>query len=147
MSADTILLSKHNEEVTSLQTQHKDAIAALETKHKEAISIFEKKANDAVAALAVAQESEKAMKAALAAKTVEAEEAAKYDMRKAGAPALTLALEARQDKIPAPAATDAAKWEQYTALCELTKDDRGNVTATKETPAAKRFRESYLVRK
>jgi hypothetical protein len=147
MSADTILLTKHTEEVTSLQTQHKDAVSALETKHKDAVAILEKKANDAVAALAVVQESEKSMKAALAAKTLEAEEAAKYDMRKAGAPALAIALESRQDKIPAPADTDKAKWEQYTALCDITKDDRGNVTATKETPAAKRFRESYLVRK
>lgn len=145
--SDTILLSKHTEEITSLSTQHKDAVSALETKHKDAVAILEKKANDAVAALAVAQESEKSLKSALAAKTQEAEDAAKYDMRKAGAPALQIALETRQDKIPAPAATDSGKWEQYTALCELTKDDRGNVVATKETPAAKRFKESYLTRK
>lgn len=147
MSQDTILLSKHNEEVTSLQTQHKDAIAALETKHKDAITALEKKANDAVAALAVAQESEKGMKAALAAKTIEAEESAKYDMRKAGAPALQIALDTRSGTLPAPAATDHAKWEQYTALCEQQKDDRGNVVSTKETPAAKRFKELHLTRK
>ncbi len=145
--SDTILLSKHTEEVTSLQTQHKDAVTALETKHKDAVAILEKKANDAVAALAVLQEKEKTFTAALAAKQTELEEAQRYDMRKAGAPALQIALETRQDKIPAPAASDHAKWEQYTALCELTKDDRGNVTASKETPAAKRFRETYLVRK
>jgi hypothetical protein len=147
MSADTILLSKHTEEVTSLQTQHKDAIAALETKYKGEVAVLEKKANDAVAALAVAQESEKKLTAALAAKTTEAEDAARYDMRKAGAPALTIALEAHQQKIPAPAENDAGKWEQYAALCEATKDDRGNVTGHKETPAAKRFRETHLVRK
>lgn len=147
MSADTILLSKHTEEIASLSTQHKDAVAALETKHKEALAVLQKKADDAVAALAVATEKEKSLTSSLAAKTQEAEEAAKYDMRKVGAAALQIALESRQDKIPAPAATDAAKWEQYTALCELTKDDRGNVTATKETPAAKRFRETYLTRK
>lgn len=145
--SDTILLSKHNEEVTSLQTQHKDAITALETKHNDAVTALEKKANDAVAALAVAQESEKGAKAALAAKTLEAEEAAKYDMRKAGAPALQIALETRFENLPTPAANDKGKWEQYTALCEKQTDERGNVVAVKETPAAARFKASYLTRK
>lgn len=147
MSADTILLSKHTEEVTSLQTQHKDAIAALETKHKDAVAALEKKVIDATAQIAQLQEKEKGLTASLAAKAAEAEEAAKYDMRKAGAPALQIALESHSEKIPAPAESDFKKWEQYSALCEAAKDDRGNVVGHKETPAAKRFRETYLVRK
>lgn len=147
MSADTILLSKHTEEITSLSAQHKDAIAALETKHKDAVAALEKRANDAVAALAVAQEDGKKLTAALAAKTTEADEAKKYDMRLAGAPALQVALESRQDKIPAPADTDKGRWDQYATLCEAVKDGNGNVIQHKETAAAKRFRETYLVRK
>lgn len=147
MSADTILLSKHTEEVTSLQTQHKDALAALATQHKDAVAILQKKADDAVAALSVLQEKEKSFTSALAAKTLEAEEAAKYDMRKAGAPALQIALETRHDRIPAPEATDAGKWAQYTALCEKVTNERGDVLSTKETPAAARFKKEYLTRK
>lgn len=147
MTAETILLSKHTEEITSLSTQHKDAISALETKHKDAISALEKKVTDGVAALAVLQEKEKSLTGALAAKTLEAEEAAKYDMRKAGAPALQVALSAHTENIPAPAESDSAKWEQYSALCEEVKDARGNIVAHKETPAAKRFKDEHLTRK
>lgn len=145
--SDTILLSKHNEEVTSLQTQHKDAISALETKHKDAVAALEKKVTDATAQVAQLQEKEKSMTAALAAKATEADEAKKYDMRLAGAPALQIALETRQGNIPAPAQTDKAKWEQYATLCEKQTDERGNVTALIETPNAKRFKELHLTRK
>lgn len=147
MTAETILLTKHTEEITSLSTQHKDAIAALEAKHSEAVSALEKKANDAVAALAVAQEDAKNLTSALAAKTQEADEAAKYDMRKAGGEALQVALEARGPKLPAPAESDAGKWEQYAGLCEAVKDDRGNVTLHKDTPASLAFKAKYLDRK
>jgi hypothetical protein len=147
MSADTILLSKHTEELTALSTQHKDAVSALETKHKDEVSALQKKLDDGVAALAVLQEKEKSLTSALAAKALEAEDAAKYDMRKAGAPALQIALETRQDKIPAPADGDAAKWDQYAQLCEAVTDKAGNVLSHKETPSAKRFRETYLSRK
>ena len=147
MSADTILLSKHTEEITSLSTQHKDAVAALETKHKTELSIIEKKANDAVAALAVAQEDSKKLTSTLAAVTSERDEAMKYDMRKAGGEALSIALESRTEKIPAPAATDAGKWDQYAALCTVQKDDKGVVTGHLETPAAASFKAKYLTRK
>jgi len=93
------------------------------------------------------QDCASAMKQSLAAKTLEAEEAAKYDMRKAGAPALQIALETRFENLPTPAANDKGKWEQYTALCEKQTDERGNVVAVKETPAAARFKASYLTRK
>lgn len=147
LMSDTILLSKHNEEVISLQTQHKDAVTALETQHKDAIAALEKKVTDGTAQIAQLQEKEKSLTAALAAKANEADEAAKYDMRKAGAPALQIALETRQGNLPKPADNDKAKWEQYTALCEKQTDDRGNVLAVTETPNAKRFKELYLTRK
>jgi protein-tyrosine-phosphatase len=147
MSADTILLSKHTEEITSLSTQHKDAIAALETKHSEAVSALQAKVNEGVAALAVLHEKEKSLMGALAAKTLEAEEAGKYDMRKAGAPALTIALQSMSGNLPAPAEKDSDKWAQYSSLCEEVKDDRGNIVSHKETARAKAFRETYLVRK
>lgn len=144
---DTILLSKHTEEVTSLQTQHKDAITALETKHKEAVTALEAKLNDATAKLAQATEKEKNLTAALAAKATEADEAAKYDMRKAGAPALEIALQAHTQRLPEPKGTDREKWEQYGALCKADKDSMGNVTMLHETPVAKAFKEKYLTRK
>lgn len=147
MTAETILLSKHTEEIAVLSTQHKDAIAALETKHKEAVSALEKKANDAIAAAAVAQEETKKITSALAAKTQEAEEAAKYDMRKAGGEALQVALESRQHKLPTPAATDAGRWEQYAALCAAQKNERGDVIALNDTEASKAFKAKYLARK
>lgn len=147
MSDDTILLSKHTEEITSLSTQHKDALALLETKHKDAVTVLQKKSDDAVAALVLLQEKEKSLTSALAAKAHEAEEAAKYDMRKAGGEALSIALESRTTKLPAPAITDSGKWEQYTALCEAKKNDRGDVISHLETPAAAAFKAKYLVRK
>lgn len=147
MSADTILLTKHTEEVTSLQTQHKDAITALETKHKDAVAALQKKVDDGVALIAQLQEREKSLTSALAAKATEADEAAKYDMRKAGAPALQVALETRTGNIPKPAGSDNEKWAQYAELCEKKTDDRGNVLAHIETPNAARFKELYLTRK
>lgn len=147
MSADTLLLTKHTEEVTSLQTQHKDAVTALETKHTAAVAILEKKANDAVAALAAATEKEKGLTAALAAKTTEAEDAAKYDMRKAGGEALAIALESRTEKIPAPAGTDTERWAQYAALCKEQRNDQGIVTGHLETAAAALFKKTHLTRK
>jgi protein-tyrosine-phosphatase len=147
MTAETILLSKHTEEITVLSTQHKDAIAALETKHKEAVTALEAKANEAIAQLAKATEDNKGLTAALAAKTHEAEESAKYDMRKAGGEALQVALESRQSKLPAPASTDAGKWAQYAELCEAVKDGAGNVIAHKDTPDSQKFAALYLSRK
>ena len=143
----TILLSKHTEEVSVLSTQHKDAITALETKHTEAVTALEAKVNEGIAQLAKATEDAKGLTAALAAKTKEAEESAKYDMRKAGGEALSIALESRGPKLPEPAATDAAKWEQYSALCEAVTDSRGIVVSHKETPAAAAFKAKHLARK
>lgn len=147
MSADTILLTKHTEEIASLSTQHKDAVSALETKHKGELAILEKKANDSVAALAVAQEDAKKLTATLAAVTSERDEAAKYDMRKAGGEALNVALQSRSEKIPAPANTDSGRWEQYTALCTVQKNEQGIVTGHIETPAAALFKKTHLTRK
>lgn len=144
---ESILLSKHTEEITVLTTQHKDAIAALETKHKEAVTALEAKANEAIAQFAKVTEENKGLTAALAAKTHEAEEAAKYDMRKAGGEALQVALESRQSKLPAPASTDADRWAQYSELCEKLTDERGNVIGHKDTPDSLRFHEKYLSRK
>jgi hypothetical protein len=147
MSSETILLSKHAEEISVLQTQYKDAIAALETKHKEAVSALEAKVTEGIAQLAKAKDEAAALTATLAAKTKEAEEAAKYDMRKAGGEALQVQLEARGPKLPTPAETDAGKWEQYAALCETQTDQRGTVISHKETPAASAFKAKYLASK
>lgn len=154
MSDQTILLSKHTEaltakdgEITTLSAQHKDAITLLETKHKDAVAALQKKADDSLAALVLLQEKEKSLTSALAAKAQEAEDAAKYDMRKAGAPALEVALQSRTHNLPAPAATDAARWEQYAALCTAQKDGNGNVLSHVETPQAKAFKEKFLDRK
>lgn len=145
--SETILLTKHTEEITSLSTQHKDAITALETKHKDAVTALEAKVNEGIAQLAKATEAAAGLTAALAAKTKEAEEAAKYDMRKAGGEALSVALESRGPKLPEPAENDAARWAQYSALCEAVTDARGTVVSHKETPAAKTFKDKYLTRK
>ncbi len=154
MATETVLLSVHTSalavkdgEIATLSQQHKDAIAALEAKHRTDEAILQAKANDAVALAAKLTESEKNMSAALAAKAKEADEAAKYDMRKAGAPALEIALQAHQAKIPEPAASDAARWEQYAALCTSKKDDHGNVVAHLDTPASTAFKAKYLTRK
>jgi hypothetical protein len=155
MSADTILLSKHNEaltakdgEIAALSQQHKDAVAALEKKHGSEISALQAKLNEAVAQSAKTSEESKALTAALAAKTKEAEDAAKYDMRKVGAPALEVALAAVKSPLPAPANTDAGKWDQYAALCEIVKDEKtGVVLAHKETKIAAEFKAKYLARK
>ena len=148
LMSDSILLSKHNEELSALSTQHKDAISALETKHKEAVSALEAKANEAIAQLAKKSEEAAGLTAALAAKTLEAEEAAKYDMRKAGGEALQVALDSRGPKIPAPAASDSGKWEQYAALCTPVTDEKsGLIISHVETPAAKAFKDKYLSRK
>lgn len=154
MSAETILLSKHTEainaksaELTALQTQHKDALAALETKHKTELAAIQGQLTDATGKLAQATESAKGHTAALAAMTTERDEALKYDMRKAGAPALEIALAAHGPKLPEAGKTDQENWEKYTALCKQTKDDRGNVIATAETPEAKAFKEKHLSRK
>lgn len=152
LMSDTIALSEHTKaldaikgELKALSTQHKDAIAALEAKHVAALSAKDKENADLRADLAKSKEELSKQTAALAAKASEAEEAAKYDMRRAGAPALAIALETKAGAVlPAPAATDSARWEQYATLCEVVKDDRGTVINHKETPAAKLFKDKYL---
>lgn len=147
MSAESILLSKHNEEITVLSTQHKDAVSALETKHKEVVSVLEAKHNEAIAQLAKIKEEAAGLTAALAAKTKEAEESAKYDMRKAGGEALQVALESRTTKLPTPKVSDADRWAQYAQLCTPVKNDRGDVIQLNDTDASKAFKEKYLARK
>jgi hypothetical protein len=148
MSADTILLSKHTEEISVLSTQHKDAISALETKHKDAVTALEAKVNEAVSQAAKFKEEAAGLTSALAAKTKDAEEAAKYDMRKAGGEALAIALESRTEKIPAPAMTDQGRWAQYATLCKEVKNDRGDIVLRHEdTPASLAFKSKYLDRK
>lgn len=155
MSADTILLATHTAalatkdgEIATLSQQHKDAVAALEAKHTGALTALQAKTDEAVAQLAKKTEEAGTLTSALAAKTKEAEDAAKYDMRKAGAPALEIALQTQNNgKLPAPAATDQERWTQYTGLCEQIKDERGNVTGTKDTALSTSFRLKYLSRK
>lgn len=158
--SDTILLSKHNEalaakdgEVVALRQQHTDAIAALETKHATLLAAETAKLTEALALKAKAESEKSDLTAALAAKQKECEDAAKYDMRKAGAPALEVALQTKTNsKLPAPADSDAGRWAQYTALCTEIKEERSDglparVTGHQETPEAKVFREKYLARK
>lgn len=155
MTAETILLSKHTEaitakdgEIATLSQQHKDALAALATTHTTALTALQAKLDESTAQLATKTTDIGTLTSALAAKTKEAEDAAKYDMRKAGAPALEIALQTQvSGKLPKAAGTDQEKWAQYTELCEQTKDDRGNVVGTIETPVAKLFREKNLSRK
>ena len=135
MTAETILLSKHTDEIAVLSTQHKDAVAALEIKHKEAVAALEAKHNEAIAQLAKIGEEVKSLTGALAAKTIEAETAAKYDMRKAGGEALAVALQAHGPQLPSPAKTDLGKWEQYHALLSTSPDQ------------AEAFKTKYLIRK
>jgi hypothetical protein len=154
MSTETILLSKHTEpltakqgEITALQAQHRDAIAALETKHAGIVENKDKEIANLRGSEAKAKEDLAGQTAALAAMTKMRDDAAAYDMRKAGAPALQVALESRQEKIPTPAQTDKGRWEQYAALCEEVKDAHGTVILHKETPAAKHFKDTHLTRK
>ena len=145
LSEHTTALQKKDQEIASLSQAHKDAVAALETKQKDTIAALEAKANEAIAQQAKLTTENAGLIGALAAKTKEAEDAMKYDMRKAGAPALAVALEGQLGAIlPAPKATDAARWEQYATLCETVKDDYGNVMSHKETPAAKAFKDKHL---
>ncbi len=147
LSEHTKLLSAKDGEIATLSAQHKDAISALETKHTNEVAAFQAKINESTAQLAKASEDAKGLTAALAAKTKEAEDMAKYDMRKAGGEALTLALESRGPKVPEPEATDTGKWNQYATLCEEVKNDRGVIVGHKETPSAKAFKAKFLVSK
>jgi hypothetical protein len=134
------LETKHTTEITTLTTNltttHAQAIAGLEAKHKSELTALEAKHSDLIAKLAVKDEEAGKLTVALAAKAKEAEDAARYDMRKAGAPALETALLAHGNlSLPAPAATDNAKWAQYTEL------------EAKDPMLAARFKEKYLARK
>lgn len=136
LSVHTAALSAKDGEITVLSTAHKDSIVALEAKHADEIVALGAKLSDAIAKLSVATESEKSLNALLAAKTQEAEMAAKYDMRKAGAPALEIALQSHTNAgVPSPAVGDHAKWAQF---IELSKTDAA---------AAAIFKTKYLSRK
>lgn len=152
MTAETILLSKHTEaltakqgEITALQAQHQTAIAALETKHAGVVEAKDKEIANLRASEAAAKTDLAGQTAALAAMKKERDDALAFDMRKAGAPALQVALESHTQKLPEPASTAQGRWEQYAALCEVEKDARtGLVLQHKETPTAKAFKEKYL---
>ena len=120
MTPETVLLSVHTAaidaskaEVAALAVKHTEAVTALEASHVAAITALEAKHADA---LKVAADEKAALSATLAAKTEEAIEAGKYDMRKAGAPALEVALQAHLPKLPAPAKDDKGKWIQHAEL-------------------------------
>ncbi len=153
MSAEkTIALSAHTEaldakqaEIVTLQTQHTDALAALAATHQTALSALQSQVTELTAKVAQANTARAGAETALAAMTNERDEALKYDMRKAGAPALEVALAQKAGaKLPAPADTSAKRWEQYAELCEAKTDRHGNVLEHIETPAAKLFKEKYL---
>ncbi len=141
-------LSAESAKLIALGEQHKIAITSLETKHTGALTALQTQLNDAVAEKTVLLQEKTQLSASLAAKVSELTEALKFDMRRAGAPALQVALENHLGgSIPKPADTDQGKWAQYAALCEAEKDAAGNTINHKETPAAKAFREKYLDRK
>ncbi len=156
MSAEkTIALSAHEEalnakqaEIVTLSTQHKDAITALNASHQTALSAVQAQVTELTAQVAAANTAKAGAEVALAAMKAERDDAQAYDMRKAGAPALEIALSAKgAASLPAPATSDAARWDQYGELCEAVTDRSGRVVSHKETPAAKLFKEKYLSRK
>jgi hypothetical protein len=139
MTPETVLLSDHTAaleagkaEVAALAVKHTEAITALEAAHVAAVAALEAKHADA---LRIAADEKTALAATLAAKTEEAIEAGKYDMRKAGAPALEVALASHLPKLPAPAKNDKGKWDQYVAL------------QAEDAEAAKRFYAVHFSRK
>ena len=117
--SESILLSKHTEEIVSLSTKHSAAIALMEasvtdlTGQIAAKSAELKSLTDQLAAQTAATEVSKEETSAAMAKVALAEQ---YDMRKAGAPALHVALAALANALPVAAANDAGKWAQYHAL-------------------------------
>jgi len=124
MANETIALAAHNEalaaktaEIAALSTKHTADLAALEAKHVEVVAALNAKVTEAEAIIKKAGEDKTSLEAALAAKTKEADEAKQYDMRKAGAPALQVALQTHVDsKLPAPGKTDREKWAQFAEL-------------------------------
>jgi len=132
LSAHNAALSAKDAEIVALSTQHKDAVIALEAKRASAVSAFEAKVNELTAASVAAKSDRDGMAAALAAKVKELEDVSKYDMRKAGAPALEVALQSHRHPLPAPAAKDADRWVQYVEL------------AAKDQIAANEFKAKYL---
>lgn len=144
----TLSVADHEAKIAELSALHagdmiakNDEIAALAEKLTKATE-----AKDALtASLASANEAhkaalEKAVADAVAPIKAELETAKKFDARALGVPPLAVrslvALEeARLAELPAPAATDAAKWEQYAALKAESEDK------------AEKFRAAYLSRK
>lgn len=144
----TLSVADHETKIAELSALHagdmivkNDEIAALAEKLAKATE-----AKDALtASLASSNEAhkaalEKAVADAVAPIKAELETAKKFDARALGVPPLAVrslvALEeARLAQLPAPAATDAAKWEQYAALKAESEDK------------AEKFRAAYLSRK
>lgn len=133
--------------LTALAAQHTIALDNLKAAHVVALGALQKQLDDAVASKTVLLQEKAQLESSLAAKTKELGEVIQFDMRRAGAPALQVALEtAVGGAMPKPAETDAGKWAQYAELCDPVKDARGNVIDHKETPRAKAFREKHLSR-
>lgn len=132
--------------IAELGKQHETALsaalAAKEEQHKAALAAKDKAHADAVAALEAAhvakvEETKKAHEAALAEKDAKIAELGVFDARHLGiAPLKVARLQAEADKsLPAPAKTDAEKWQQYSEL------------QAKDPAKAELFKSAYLARK
>jgi hypothetical protein len=118
-------LSAKDSELSKLAETHKGELAKVEESAKAALA---KLAEDHKAALAAKDGEIEALKK-------QVDDAKAFDMRLAGSPALRAALNENGDQLPAPAATDRERWEQFSKL----KADKPE--------AAQAFYEKHIKRK
>ncbi len=142
LSADLVSRPAANVALFAALAERDTRLAALEAENREL--------REGLALLREPAQVIAGLRTHLAATLAERDEARRFDMRLAGAPAVAGVLDqgpASGYGLPEPAASDQEKWAQYAVLCAPVTDKFGRLTAHTETPKAKAFRLAHLQQK
>lgn len=121
METTTVTLDAHKEALSAKDAELETIKGALAEKEAEVIELAELHAADLEALKTAHEEAFSSAAEELEAAKTKAEELERFDSRKLGATAAEVVPE-KADPVPAPAATDQGKWQQYAELLESDKD-------------------------
>jgi len=131
-------------ELSSLQTAHNTKVSELTTAHTAALAARDATITTLTSEKKTATDKVAELERKITAVEAQRDDAVKHDIRLAGAPALTIALQSKDGGLPEPKENINERWEQYVGLCEEVKATDGRLIGHKDTEKSLRFRAKYL---